>query len=70
MTKEEQLEFIDNFLDQMKSFLKANIAKNKLENWDGIELRQYCSDSFKEQTYEMDRKRKRDYQNTVIINDM
>lgn len=70
MTKEEQLDFIDIFLDGMKPFLKANISKNRLENWDGIELREYCADSFHDQSFPMDRKRKRDYLNTIIINNM
>lgn len=70
MTKQEQLDFIDVFMDEMKKYIKANITKNKLEIWDGIELREYCADSFREQTYVMDRKRKREYQNTVIINNM
>lgn len=70
MTKSAQVKFIDEYMNSMKDFIIGKVAQNTLDNWDGIELRQYCSDCFRAEIFEMDRKRKKEYQNTTIINNM
>ena len=70
MNKQEKKRFIKNLTGSIRDELISKIDKIP-ENWDGYELRQLLADSFKQEAYlKMTGKRKKDYTNNVIINNL
>lgn len=61
----EKTEFLESFLGSMRTHLLSKIAAMP-DDWNGIELRQYCADEFAREVHKMDRRRMREYRNTVI----
>lgn len=64
-----------DFLEGIIEEFREEIMKKLLdipENWDGLELRQYCSDYFEEHfNYrKLDKKRKEEYENDRLINNL
>jgi hypothetical protein len=72
MTKEAQIEFVNDLIGSVKETVLERIKAGKIpEEWDGYELRQYLADKFTDACYvKMDRGRKREYTNTVIVNNL
>lgn len=73
MNKDEKITFINDLTDCCKQEIINKILNNKIpENWDGIELRQYISEKFKEVVWLkiLTGKRKREYKNTKLINNL
>jgi hypothetical protein len=67
MTREEKTEFIEDLIGNVHLSILAKLEQMPPE-WDGIELRQYIADKFREVTYRpMDKKRRRDYDNTIAV---
>lgn len=46
MDKEEQAEFVDILINNMRYEIITKVTKYAPEDWDGIELRQFVADSF------------------------
>ena len=70
-TRNEQREFIYSLTSRIGAELIQQIEAGKIpEDWNGIELRQLLADKFAESTATMDRKRKSQYHNTVIVNNL
>ena len=71
MNKQEKREFIDSILDMTRGWMIARLDVYP-ENWDGLELRQLIADFAQEQIayVKMDRKRKKEYENTRIVNNI
>lgn len=70
MNKKEQRQFIINICDNLKTNMLEKVDKIP-ENWDGYELRQYFVDKAEEfNWFAMDSKRKKSYENDVIINNL
>lgn len=70
MNKKEQRQFIINICDNLKTNMLEKVDKIP-ENWDGFELRQYFADKAEEfNWFVMDSKRKKSYDNDVIINNL
>jgi hypothetical protein len=71
MNTDEKKVFINELVDRVKSEILAKVDRMP-DNWDGIELRQYISDNFKEAVLvgTMSNGRKRDYQNDTIIHNL
>ena len=77
MTKEEQIAFVRELADAVTVSIVTNIANGKVpETWDGHELRQLLADRFAQSAGISDsmknkrRARRRDYENTVIVNNL
>lgn len=73
MTFREQAQFISELTENVKQQMLRTHASGKIpENWDGIELRQYIADKFSQCIIKstMSRTRKREYNNTVTVNNL
>jgi len=74
MTKNDQLDFMNELTDNVIEEIFNKIIDNKIpESWDGIELRWYLADKFKDcifDEYKKSSKRKREYENTVLIENL
>lgn len=69
MTQEEKKEFVLALSDSvLRSVLEA--LPRTPEDWDGHELRQLLADRFAASTYRMTLRRKRDYENTVMVQNL
>lgn len=65
MTKHEQTKLLEAILDHMKGHLMSKV-EHFPENWDGIEIREYVADKFKQEARPMQVKRLRRYRNDVM----
>lgn len=65
MTKHEQTKLLETILDSMKASLLTRV-EHFPENWDGIEIRQYVADKFRQEIAPMHLKRLRRYKNDVM----
>lgn len=71
MTREEQTKFVEELTENIKRSIINKIELGYVpENWDGIELRWYLAERFNQATYPYSKKRKRDYNNTILINNL
>jgi len=72
MDKQEKIRFVTHLMLSVKDKVFDAINDEKIpEEWDGHELRQYLADKFSEAAYvRMDAKRKREYTNTVLVNNL
>lgn len=72
MNKQEKEQFVNNVLKDIMLIINDNIHKMP-ESWNGIELRQYICDTVKEKLIWndlMDKKRRKNYKNDVIVNNL
>ena len=67
MTKEQKRAFTNTLIDRVRKGLLAKIDRVPA-TWDGVELRQWILDEFKQQSHltTMSRPRRREYVNTVL----
>jgi hypothetical protein len=72
MNKQEKIEFVEGMTNYMKDYIVDLIKKDKIpDSWDGFELRQFIEDSAKGCNFvHMNKGRKRDYNNTVLVNNL
>jgi hypothetical protein len=73
MKPEEQAEFVNELCKTIAHKIIAEIDKGKIpEYWDGIELRQLIADEANYMTRYLNdnKKRLREYRNTVLVNDL
>ena len=71
MSKHERARFITELMDSMKSAM-LNKVERMPDDWDGFELRQYIQDFVTENAIfrPMPSNRKKDYRNTVLVNNL
>jgi len=70
MRKEEKVEFIKDIIKAVKRQILSNLDMIP-DDWNGIELRQYISDMYsKTIVVRMDKKRKRKYNNDVVVRNL
>lgn len=72
MSQEEKIEFIKKLTDSFQKSLLEKLPRVP-ENWDGFELRQWIVDSAADQMLcgsGLEGKRKREYKNDVIVNNL
>lgn len=71
MDNTNKVDFVKSLCDSIKLEIISKIESGKIpDNWDGIELRQLLSEKFQRETYKMDRKRKKDYANSIVCNNI
>ena len=69
MKAKNQKELVRELCENLSATVQSKIDDGKIpEEWDGNELRQYISDLVT--WHKMDKKRAREYRNTVIINNL
>lgn len=69
MTKDEQLRLVDELINNVRKDIVAHL-KDIPETWDGIELREYIAEKFNRQKASMSLKRKREYNNYILVNNL
>jgi len=70
MNRKEQKEFVVSLLANIEISVLNKIDDERIpENWDGIELRQYIADSVTSYR-KMDKKRAREYRNTILVENL
>jgi hypothetical protein len=70
MTKDEKLYFVADLCHTIQHDVMQKIASDAIpKDWGGAELRQLLADKFKEQTVPNTLCR-REYENTVIVNNL
>ena len=69
MDSQEQIQFVTDLTNTVRDkIIKQIEAGNIPESWDGIELRWLLRDKFEAQTSSRaDKKRKREFNNTVLV---
>ncbi|RPJ36892.1 MAG: hypothetical protein EHM35_07330 [Planctomycetaceae bacterium] len=71
MDRNEKKEFIRALSGGVVAKMLDDIDAGKVpESWDGHELRPWLADRFETQTSNMDKRRVREYHNTVLVNDL
>lgn len=72
MTKNDKIEFVKSILSNMSNRLIEDVEKNKVpENWDGIELRWWIEQRARSLVMnDKQSKRYREFENTVIVNNL
>ena len=71
MKKREQIKLVKDLTKSVAEGVVEAIRAGKIpEDWDGIELRQLLADKFEFERIEMGRKRKKDYRNTVLVDNL
>lgn len=68
MTYDEKRAFITELCNNTRDAIMAN-ADRMPDSWDGIELREYIAERFRENAYGFNRRGRRwnDYRNTTLI---
>jgi len=70
MNREEQKKFVVALCNLIAEGILVDIEVGNIpENWDGLELRQLISDHAIPR-FSMDKKRLREYKNTVLVNNL
>ena len=71
MSPDDQKRIVHELCTSVESGLLATIDAGKVPaEWDGFELRQLTAERFDRCTGKMAPKRKREYNNTVLVNDL
>ena len=71
MTPEDQKRIVHELCASVESGIIAAIDSGAVPfDWDGFELRQLLADRFDRCTGKMSLKRKREYNNTVLVNNL
>lgn len=69
MTPEDQKRIVHELCISVEGGIIASINSGAVpSDWDGIELRQLVAERFARCTFNMPLKRKREYNNTVLVN--
>jgi hypothetical protein len=71
MQTSEKIIFIRELIGNVQKDILSQVGKMP-DSWDGIELRRYIADKFEEANIKrtMTPQRKREYNNTIIVNGM
>ena len=74
MTKDEQRQLLDNFIDQVKDRILERSDKWP-DDWDGFELRWLAQEAFNYECSSLgektrNRKRYREFRNAVLVNNL
>jgi hypothetical protein len=71
MTKDEKIQFIYDLTSNICEDIVTEIKLDKIpEEWDGVELRWLVEEMAVSNFGRQDKKRKRAYNNTVIVNNL
>lgn len=73
MNRNHQMVIVHDLINGLRDDVIRAIKDGRIpEEWDGFELRQYITDKAKEVILAgtMDRRRKREYRNTVLTNNL
>jgi len=73
MDMNEKISFVQQLTTAVADEIITNIETGKIpEEWDGIELRWYIAEKFNQVVFKGtgSKARKRDYNNTVIVNNL
>lgn len=75
MRKIDQMRFVNDLTQSLKDTIREKIGNGLIpENWDGIELREYLAElaDRSRATYMKSKRerRRRDYDNTVLVNNL
>jgi len=72
MDKPTKIELVRNLTRSVGEILINDIVADKIpEDWDGIELRRLLAERFQRQVIgTMSRSRKREFENTVLVNNL
>lgn len=71
MTKNEKYQFVKQLTNTITRDVVEKIESGKIpENWDGLDLRLYLADRFDRATVKTTKARKKEYNNTVLINNL
>lgn len=71
MTREEQRTFVTSLTNSIKVHVLEHIEQGRIpENWDRFELRQLLADEFAASTGFLEGNRKKEYRNTVLVNNL
>ena len=72
MDKPTKIELVRNLTRSVGEILINDIVEDKIpEDWDGIELRRLLAERFQRQVIgTMSRSRKREFENTVLVNNL
>lgn len=71
MTKTEQRNLVKGLCNSIRDDLCKDITHGAVpEAWNGIELRALLADRFKRNAYAMNRVRKAEYNNNVLVNSL
>lgn len=69
MDKTEQLKFINSLSENLRNDITEKILSGKIpESWNEMELLQYLRDLTMVNSFFLDKKRKKNYENTLIVN--
>ena len=69
MNRDAQKQFINDLCNRIKDEL-TNKANRFPESWDGVELRQLIAMRFADNVIEMSKTRKKNFENTIIVQDI
>lgn len=70
MDKEQKKEFINSLVEAVRTDILNNVERMP-DNWDGHELRLYIREKYSEVYWKtMTRSRVREYNNTVLVNNL
>ncbi len=71
MTRIEQIEFIDSLTCSVITTIKEKVlSTSATEDWDGHNLRHYIALKFQEQITKMNHKQKKEFNNTVLVENL
>ena len=71
MTRTEQRKFVRSLAITIAEKVVSKIESGRIpEEWDGFELRQLLADKFAHESFKMDNTRKKEYNNTVLVNNL
>ena len=74
MTIADQKKFVRELAQSVVEDVIKSIDEGKIphgfDGWDGIELRELLADKFDHERVKMDRKRKKEFKNRVIVNNI
>jgi hypothetical protein len=71
MTSGEKIQFVKELVDSVRQGVINDILEEKIPGeWNGHELRCLLAERFQRCVYTMDKKRKAEYDNTVLVNNL
>jgi hypothetical protein len=71
MQRNDQVRFVVELTDSVRESVVAMIRQGKVPiDWDGFELRELLADKFAASRANMDKRRKKEYENTVLVNNL
>jgi hypothetical protein len=71
MTSDQQKKLVSDLINRVANDIIDRIHLGRIpESWDGAELRQYVSDQFHVECFGLSGKRRKEYDNDVIVNNL